>query len=413
MKMYSINCGGAALSMRNISWRRKAILMGGRNPNSPIYLDHNATTPIDPRVVERMMPYLKEEFGNPSSGYYLGIRAKEGVNRAREEVSELLGCQIDETVFTSGGTESNNTVLKGLVDLKNPESAHIITSAVEHPAVLNPALFLMELGVKVTILPVDRFGRVDPDEVRKSILPQTTLITLMLANNETGTLEPVREVSKIARDHDVPLHTDAAQAVGKMDVDVNDLGVDFLSVAGHKLYGPKGVGALYIRKGLRVTPLIHGAAQEYGMRAGTENIILAVGLGAACRIAKERLKSDIRMMCRLRDRLQDLLFEGLNGLALNGHAEERLPNTLNISVPGLDGGRILNALPTIMASTGAACHDRTVRLSHVLSAMAVPPEIGMGALRFTVGRTNTMDQIEHAAKLIIGQVKGMLNGKTE
>ena len=384
--------------------------MTDKSVEAPVYLDHNATTPIDPAAIEAMMPFLKEEFGNPSSGYVLGTRAQEGVENARKEVSGLLGCQPDEITFTSGGSESNNMVLKGVVDLANPREFHIITSAIEHPAILNPALFLTELGVKLTILPVNRLGQVDPDDVKKAITSRTTLITLMLANNETGTLQPIREISEIARDHGVRCHTDAAQAVGKIDVDIKDLGVDFLSVAGHKLYGPKGVGALYIQNGLSLTPLIHGAGQENGRRAGTENVILAAGLGAACRVAKERLEGDLERISRMRDHLQDLLFGEIDGLVLNGHPEERLPNTLNVSVPGLEGGKILEAIPSVMASTGAACHDRTVTLSHVLSAMSIPPEIGMGALRLTLGRHNTMEQIEAAARLIITEVKRMRYG---
>ena len=370
-----------------------------------IYLDHNATTPVDPEAVKAMMPYLNEEFGNPSSGYPLGQRAGEAVERARGEVASLLKCRSGEVVFTSGGTESNNMVLKGLIDFRSPEKSHIITSAVEHPAILNPALFLVELGVKVTVLPVDPFGQADPKEVRKAILKNTKLITIMLANNETGTLQPIEEISKIARESGILIHTDAAQAVGKQKLDVNELGVDFLTVAGHKLYAPKGIGALFMREDQFLSPFIHGAGQEGGRRPGTENVILAAGLGAACRIAEQRLDEDIEKTTLLRDRLEELLFNDLDGLVLNGHREKRLPNTLNLSVPGLEGGRILDGLPTIMASTGAACHDRTVKLSHVLSAMAIPPEIGMGALRLTLGRSNTMKQIEEAARLIIGRVK--------
>jgi len=374
---------------------------------SLIYLDHNATTPVDPEAVKAMMPYLQMEFGNPSSGYPLGMRAKAGVELARQEVASLLKCRPNEIVFTSGGSESNNMVLKGLVDFKHPEKSHIITSAVEHPAILNPALFLMEMGVKVTILPVDSFGRVDPEAVSNAILPNTTLITIMLANNETGALQPIKDISTIAKEHGIALHTDAAQAVGKIVVSVNDLGVDFLSLAGHKLYGPKGIGALFVRDNQYITPLVHGAGQEDGKRAGTENVILAVGLGATCRIVKRRLKDDIREMIILRNRLQERLFDGLDGLVLNGHPEKRLPNTLNVSIPRLEGSEILGGLQTIMASTGAACHDQTVKLSHVLSAMSIAPEIGMGALRFSVGRSNSMDQIEESAHLIINQVKEM------
>ncbi len=378
-----------------------------------IYLDHNATTPVTPEAMEAMLPYFRENFGNPSSGYSLGKRAKEGVDHARQEVAHLLGSQAGEVIFTSGGSESNNMALKGLVDFRRPEKSHIITSTIEHPAIINPAMYLAELGVKVTFLPVDRFGRIDPGDVKKAIMPDTTLISIMLANNETGTLQPIKEISKIGHEHDIPIHTDASQAVGKIEVLVDELGVDFLTVAGHKLYGPKGIGALYIRNGQDINPLIHGAGQEYGRRAGTENVVLAIGLGAACGVAKKRLKNDIKDMQTMRDRLQELLFDSLDGLVLNGHAKKRLPNTLNLSFPGLEGSRILDGLPTIMASTGAACHDRRVSLSHVLSAMGVTPQIGMGALRLTVGRSNTMAQIEETAELIINQVKRLRNGKAQ
>ena len=372
-----------------------------------IYLDHNATTPVDPGVLEAMMPLMKEEFGNPSSAYLLGKRAKDILEQSRKQVANLLGCESREVIFTSGGTESNNMVLKGLIDFKKPDAFHLITSEIEHPAILNPALYLKKLGVGVTVVPVDRFGCVDPDDIRKAIDPKTALITIMLANNETGTLQPIREISGIARTHGIPLHTDAAQAVGKIPVDVDELGVDFLSVAGHKLYGPKGVGALYIKEGQRVSPIIHGAGQEDGKRAGTENMILSTGLAAACQIAKKRLPMDPENTKRLRDRLQDLLFTGIDGIVLNGHLEERLPNTLNVSVPGVDGNGILDGLPGLYASTGAACHDRSVKLSYVLSAMGVSPEVGMGTLRLTVGRGNTMDQIEKAATMIINRVREM------
>jgi len=385
--------------------------MPDNRSKTPIYLDHNATTPIDPEALRAMMPFLTEEFGNPSSGYLLGQRAHEAMDHAREAVAGLLGCHPHEIVFTSGGSESNNFVLKGVVDLTHPQECHIITSAIEHPAILNPALFLMELGVKLTILPVDRLGRVDPDDLRKAISPRTVLVTLMLANNETGALQPIQEISTLAAERGVLLHTDAAQAVGKIPVDVKDLRPDFLSVAGHKLYGPKGVGVLYIREGRSLTPLIHGAAQEDGRRAGTENVVLAAGLGAACRVAAERLHKDAERISRMRDHLQERLFAEIGGLVLNGPPQDRLPNTLNVSVPGLEGGKILDAIPSIMASTGAACHDRTVKLSHVLSAMSVPPEVGMGALRLTLGRGNTMEQMDTAAEQIIQQVKRMRQGR--
>ena len=385
--------------------------MTGKTYQKAIYLDHNATTPVHPDALNEMLPYLENHFGNPSSNYPLGERAKRGVEKARKEVANLLRCKEENILFTSGGTESNNMVLKGLVDFRIPEKHHIITSATEHPAILNPALFLMELGVKLTILPVDGSGQVDPDQLKKSILPETVLITIMTANNETGTLQPIREISEIARQHHVPFHTDAAQAVGKMPVDVLDPGLDFLTIAGHKLYGPKGVGVLYARNIGPLTPLIHGAGQESGKRAGTENVILAAGLGAACRIAGSGMEKNFGKMTRLRNKLEEKLFGNIDGLVLNGHPTERLPNTLNVSVPGLEGAKILAGLPEIMASTGAACHDHSVTLSHVLSAMHVPPEVGMGAIRLSVGRNNTMEQIEEASEQIINQVKRMRNGK--
>ena len=373
-------------------------------PEERIYLDHNATTPIDPAAVEAMRRVMEEEFGNPSSAYFMGKKAKDLVEQARNDLASLLGCDPDEVVFTSGGSESNNAVLKGVIDLRRPGEFHVITSAVEHPAVLNPALYLMELGVDVTVLPVDRLGQIDPDDVRKALRPGTALISIMLANNETGTLQPLSQVVKIGREHGIPVHTDAAQAVGKYPLDVRSLGVDFLTVAGHKLYGPKGVGALFVKSGRNLTPLIHGASQEMGKRAGTENTILAIGLGTASRVAMERLQGDVLHAEALRDRLETLLFQNLDALVLNGHPRERLPNTLNVSVPGIEGAKILEGIPLMMASTGAACHDRSVKLSHVLSAMGVSPGVGMGALRFSVGRTNTMEQIERAARMIIERV---------
>ena len=376
-------------------------------PQPFIYLDHNATTPLDPAVVDAMMGVIKGEFGNPSSSYPLGQKAKDLTEDSRKEVALLLGCKSDEVIFTSGGSESNNMVLKGIIDFSRPQENHIITSAVEHPAILNPCLYLLELGVQITILPVDGSGLVDPDDVRKAIRPETTLVSLMLANNETGTLLPIKEISTITREARVPFHTDAAQAVGKIPVSVDDLGVDFLSVAGHKLYGPKGIGALYVREGKPLTPLIHGGGQEGGRRSGTENTILGVGLGTACRVARLAVSEDYQNMKKMRDRLQALLFDRIEGLVLNGHPLQRLPNTLNISVPKLEGAKILEGLPELAASTGAACHDRSVKLSHVLAAMSVPPEIGMGALRFTVGRSNSPDQIEEAAGLIVAQVRKM------
>jgi cysteine desulfurase len=296
-------------------------------------------------------------------------------------------------------------VLKGITGLDSLKGKHILTSSVEHPAIVNTAMYLMELGADVTFLPVDKFGRINPGDVKNSISRKTVLISIMLANNETGTLQPVKEISEIAKEYSIPFHTDAAQAVGKIEVDVNDLGVDFMSIAGHKLYGPKGIGALYIKEGRELTPLVHGAGQEMGKRAGTENVILATGLGTACRVAKERLGEDIGKLENLRNMLQEMLFNKIGDLVLNGHPEKRLPNTLNVSIPGIDGGKLLGMLDNVVASTGAACHDRDVKLSHVLSAMGVSPGVGMGTLRLTLGRLNDREQIEIAASQIIDAAK--------
>ncbi len=380
------------------------------NGDKILYFDHNATTPLAPEASAAMMPYMQKEFGNPSSGYFLGARAKEAVEQARSRTASLLGACSEEVCFTSGGSESNNSVVKGVIDFRGPSRCHIITSAVEHPAILNPLVYLMELGVDVTVAPVDPFGRVDPDYIGRAIKPATRLITIMLANNETGTIQPIKEIAAIAAKKGIPLHTDAAQAVGKIPVDVNELGVDFLTVAGHKLYGPKGIGALFIKSGRTLTQLIHGAAQEMGKRAGTESVILAAGLGAACARAKQTLKEDMVRVACLRDRLQEFLRAGVDDLIVNGHPVERLPNTLHVSIHGLEGAKILEGIPGLMASTGAACHDRSVKLSHVLAAMGIPPEEGMGALRLTIGRTTTQEDVDEAAGLLIDQIWRMRNG---
>ena len=370
-----------------------------------IYLDHNATTMIAPEVAEAMEPYINEVFGNPSSSHELGYEAKMAIENARNSVADLIGARPQEIIFTSGGTESNNMVLKGIIDLKEPNKNHIIISAVEHPSILNPAIYLMELGVQVSIVGVDRYCLVDPEDVKKAIRANTRLISIMLANNETGTIQPVKEIAAIAREHGIPVHTDAAQAVGKIPVDVKELGVDILSLAGHKLYAPKGIGALYVGNGLGITPLLHGGGQEGGRRSGTENVIMIVALGVACDLVKKRLKEDMLHMERLRDRLHELLSEQINDIVLNGHPQRRLPNTLNVSIPGIQGDMILREIPKVIASTGAACHEEKEKISHVLSAMGVPEDIAIGALRFSVGRSNTPMQIEEAAELIVSQLK--------
>ena len=372
-----------------------------------IYLDYNATTPIAPEVSNAMMPFVKEEFGNPSSSYSLGIRAKQAVEKARGQVAELLGCRAVEIIFTSGGSESNNMVLKGAALSLRSRGRHIITTAIEHPAIFNPALFLMENGWDVTFLPVNRSGSVDPDDVKKAIRKDTVLISVMHANNETGTIQPLQEIGRISREHEIFFHTDAAQSIGKIKTDINDLCVDFLTISGHKLYAPKGIGALYIRNGIEIVPLIHGGGQENGRRAGTENVILNVALGEACELAGKHLEDYTARVTALRDRLHDKIIADVPKAVLNGHPENRLPNTLNLSFPGKIGEEILAEIPELCASTGSACKDRSVTISHVLAAMGVSRETGMGALRLTLGRPTTEEEVDQAAEWIIKAAKGL------
>ena len=360
---------------------------------SRIYLDFNASTPLAPEVIAAMRAVLDAPYGNPSSGHWAGIPARNAVQKARTAVAGLLGCEPGEVVFTSGGSEANNHALKGIFFASRGAHPHIITTQVEHPAILSPCRFLEKLGARVTCLPVDGFGRVDPDDVRTAVTPETALISVMHANNEVGTIQPITEISRIAREHGIPFHTDAAQSVGKIRTKVGELGVDLLSVAGHKLYGPKGVGALYIRTGLQLEPLVHGAGHEAGRRAGTENVPLDVGLGAACELAESWIGMEST------ERLRDLFWSRLTGefgdrVVLNGHPTERLPNTLSVSFPGRIGADILDAMPGVAASTGSACHSGSIRLSPVMEAMRIQPNVGMGAIRFSLGCTSTEEEIE-------------------
>jgi cysteine desulfurase len=364
-----------------------------------IYLDFNASTPICPEAVEAMRPILSDHYGNPSSLHWAGMPAKDAVENARGQVAGLLGCDPTEVVFTSGGSESNNHAIKGVFFANRDRGDHIVTTAIEHPATLNPCRFLEKLGGRVTVLPVDRYGMIDPEDVRRAITPRTILITVMHANNEVGTVEPIPEISAIAREAGVPFHTDAAQTVGKIPIDVEELGVDILSVAGHKVYAPKGIGALYIREGTKIEPFVHGAGHEAGRRAGTENVLLAVALGAACDVARKWV--GMPQIEVLRDRFWDRL-KGIFGdkMTLNGHPTERLPNTLNVNFVGRVGAEVLAALPGVAASTGSACHAGSVTLSPVLAAMGVSSAEGMGAVRFSLGRATTWEELEEVlAKL--------------
>ncbi len=378
---------------------------------TPIYLDYNATTPLDPAVVDAMLPYLRDHFGNPSSGHAYGKTTHEAVETARVETASLLGAQPDEIVFTGGGTEASNQALKGVVFATmqgffgrlfgRATRAHLVISAIEHPATLQPCKFLERLGCRLTILSVDHHGFVNPDDVKKALARGATLVSIMHSNNEVGTLQPIREIAQLCKERGVLLHTDAAQSMGKVAVDVNELGVDLLTVAGHKLYAPKGVGVLFVRRGVKLEPCLHGAGHESGRRAGTENVPYLVGLGVACRLARASLPAATERLRQLRDRLWQRLQSGLGErVVLNGHPEKRLPNTLNASFLGHIGAELLQKVPGIAASTGSACHEGSVTISPVLCAMGTPPEVGKGALRLTVGRFSTEEEIDEASEVL-------------
>lgn len=366
---------------------------------SRIYLDYNASTPIASEVVAAMRPFLDGAYGNPSSGHWAGKPAREAVERARGLVAHLLGCAHDEIVFTSGGSEANNHALKGVAFALRDKGNHIVTSTVEHPATLVPCEHLARLGYRITHVPVDRFGRVDPDDVRRALTPRTILVSIMHANNEVGTIQPIEDIGRITRERGILLHTDAAQAIGKIATKVDDLRVDLLSIAGHKLYAPKGVGALYIRRGTPIEPLIHGAGHEAGRRAGTESALMTAALGAAAELA-----ADLEPMKRIRA-LRDEFWQQLqsalgNRIALNGHFEYRLPNTLNVSFVGKVGAEVLAGLDGVAASTGSACHSGRIELSPVLRAMGTSPHVGMGAVRFSLGRGTTKPEIDAVVAMI-------------
>lgn len=370
----------------------------------PIYLDYNATTPLDPAVLEAMLPFFKEYFGNPSSSHVYGKSAKEAVNKAREQTAKLIGAKTNEILFTSGGTESNNHALIGTAFTNMDKGKHIITSVVEHPAVLETLQYLRErFGFEVNYLPVDKYGMVNPSDVENAIKPETTLITIMHANNEVGTINPIEEISKIAKEKNVTFHTDAAQSCGKIPINVNGQNVALLSIAGHKLYAPKGIGALYIKNGTKLDKFIHGAGQEQGRRAGTENVPYIVGLGYACEIASNNLNSYGQNIKALRDMLHRNILDGLGDgqVKLNGHPEKRLPNTLNVSIKGTIGENLLARIPEIAASTGSACHAGSTKPSAVLLAMGLSREQALGALRFSLGRWSTVEEISTVAKLVV------------
>jgi cysteine desulfurase len=369
--------------------------------NDPIYLDHNATTPVHPEVVEAMLPWLKEHFGNPSSTHVFGRRAHEAVERAREQVAALLGCKADEIFFTSGGTEANNLAILGVAAAVADGRRHAVTSVVEHPATARPCDRLEQNGWEVTRLPVDGDGLVSIENARAFVRGDTALVSIMLANNETGTMMPMHDIAEIAHLRGALVHTDAAQAVGKIPVWVDELGVDLLSVAGHKLYAPKGVGVLFVRRGTPIRPVLLGAGHERGLRPGTENVPYIVGLGKACEVAARDVANEAARVRALRDELWDLLSAQVPGIRLNGHLTERLPNTLNVSFPGASGSVVLGAAPEVAASTGSACHEGAENPSGVLLAMGLEAITALGAVRLSLGRGISKQHVMEAARALV------------
>src|ERR1700691_418476 len=364
-----------------------------------VYLDNNATTPVLPEVFEAMRPYFAEQFGNESSIYHHGQETRAAVERARESVADLLGCRAAEIVFTSGGTEGDNLAISGLARAGD----HIISSTIEHHAVLNSCKHLEAMGCELTYVPVDSRGRVDPDDVRRALRANTKLITLMMANNETGVLQPVEEIGKIAAEADVYFHTDAVQAAGKVALEVRRIGCDLLSISGHKMHAPQGVGALYVRKGTVLEPMLYGGSHERSRRAGTENVPGIVGLGKAAEIAKEALDhGDLTRMAALRDHLQEKILDEVEAIGVNGQGTPRVPNTTNIHFDYIEGEALVIALDLkgLAVSTGAACSSGAIEPSHVLTAMGLPSEQARASLRFSLGKQNTTEDVEFALNLI-------------
>lgn len=370
------------------------------SPDDPIYLDHNATTPLLPEVVDAMLPYLREHFGNPSSGHVFGVRARQAVAHARAEVAALLGCDADEVVFTSGGTEANNLAIRGVSEAREGRR-HIVTTVIEHPATAQPCAWLERREHRVTRVGVDADGRARVDDAARALDANTALVTVMHSNNETGVLQPVAELAALARAVGALVHTDAAQSLGKVPVDVRALDVDLLSLAGHKLYAPKGVGALYVRRGTRIAPFALGAGHERGLRPGTENVASIVGLGAACVAVGRDLDAAASRMQSLRDLLWARLAAAIPALALNGHPELRLPNTLNVRFPHAMGDAVLSGASEIAASTGSACHAGEEHASATILAMGVAPTEALGSVRLTLGLHTTEDDIGRASDSLL------------
>jgi cysteine desulfurase len=377
-------------------------------PRLPIYMDNHATTRTDPRVVEAMLPYFTEQYGNAASIHVFGQRALEAVEQARAQVAALIGAEAREIIFTSGATESNNLAIKGAAAMYRRHGNHIVTTRIEHRAVLDPCRRLERDGFRVTFVPVDRFGQVSPRDIAEAITPETILVSVMLANNEVGTIQPVAEIGKICRERKVLLHTDATQAVGRIQVDVEALNADLLSMSAHKMYGPKGIGALYVRRRVRLEPIFDGGGHERGLRSGTLPVPSIVGFGAACNLALASTQQDeIAVIRKLRDRLHEGILDSLDDCTLNGHPERRLPGNLNLSFASVHGEALLMAMKNVAVSSGSACTSASVEPSYVLRAMGVPDDLAQSSIRFGLGRFNTADEVEYAIQEVARVVRNL------
>ena len=378
-----------------------------------IYLDNAASTAVHPEVVKEMLPYFDVQYGNPSSIHQFGRKAKNAIQKARKQVAALIGAEPDEILFTSGGTESNNTILYGIPKLQGShlDQNHIITSSIEHEAILQPCKEFENIGIKITYLPVDEHGIVDPDDIANSINSHTVLVSIMFANNEVGTIQPIKEISEICKKYQIPLHTDAVQAVGKVPINVKELGVDALSISSHKINGPKGIGALFIKKGLRVAPQILGGGQENGMRSGTENVASIVGFGKACEIAKERLNENISHFQTLHSSTLSKIVKEIPHVKLNGHPGKRIFNNIHLTFLGVQGEDLIIKLDEhgIAASTGSACSVHTQKASHVLKAMGFNHEQITGSLRMSFGYMNTLNEVEQTVEVLKKVVSELRN----